>query len=104
MVRGNCLTDDLKFLINNAQYSDLEIKCKDGTILHGNRAILAARSEVFDRMLFTRMNEVPDKQVSFLKIEASVMKIILEYLYTGLIFNGNLTTDNAFETLHAADF
>ncbi|CAG8629576.1 11201_t:CDS:1 [Acaulospora colombiana] len=104
MVRGNSLGEDLKLLVNNPHYSDLEIKCKDGVVLHGNRAILAARSEVFDRMLFTRGTETPDKQVSFLKIEASTMKIILEYLYTGSISNGALTTDNTFETLNAADF
>ncbi|CAG8455928.1 4519_t:CDS:2 [Acaulospora colombiana] len=88
----------------NVLNNDLEIKCKDGTILYGNRAILAARSEVFDRILFIRTSEISDKQVSFQKIEASVMKIILEYLYTGSISDGTLSTENAFETLNAADF
>ncbi|CAG8742046.1 14381_t:CDS:1, partial [Acaulospora morrowiae] len=45
MVRGNSLIDDLRLLINNPRYSDLEIWCKDDSVLYGNRAILAARSE-----------------------------------------------------------
>ncbi|CAG8513532.1 11606_t:CDS:2, partial [Acaulospora morrowiae] len=103
MVRGNSLINDLRLLINNPRYSDLEIRCKDNSVLYGNRAILAARSEVFERMLFTR-SEASDKQVSFPKIEASAMKIILEYLYTETVLERDITTNNAFETLHAADF
>ncbi|CAG8757448.1 9564_t:CDS:1, partial [Acaulospora morrowiae] len=45
MVRGNSLIDDLKLLINNPRYSDIEISCKDNSVLYGNSAILAARSE-----------------------------------------------------------
>ncbi|CAG8664036.1 14888_t:CDS:1, partial [Acaulospora colombiana] len=104
MVRGNSLTDDLRLLVNNPQYSDLEIKCKDGTILYGNRAILAARSEVFNRTLFTRGFETPDKQISFSKIESSHMNIVLEYLYTGILLEKEITIDNSFEVLYAADF
>ncbi|CAG8683379.1 15744_t:CDS:1, partial [Acaulospora morrowiae] len=103
MVRGNSLINDLRLLINNPRYSDLEIICKDNYVLYGNRAILAARSEVFERVLFTRSEDL-DKQVSFLKIEASSMKIILEYLYTGTVLERDITTNNAFETLNAADF
>ncbi|CAG8483709.1 9909_t:CDS:1 [Acaulospora morrowiae] len=104
MLRGNCLINDLKILINNRLYSDLEIKCKDGIILYGNRAVLAARSEVFNKMLFSRTSEISDKQISFQKIESAAMKIILEYLYTGSILDGSLSIDNAFETFNAADF
>ncbi|CAG8625656.1 9857_t:CDS:1 [Acaulospora morrowiae] len=103
MVRGNSLINDLRLLINNPRYSDLEIRCKDNSVLYGNRAILAARSEVFERMLFTR-SEVSDKQVSFPKIETLSMKIILEYLYTGTVLERDITTDNTFEALKAADF
>ncbi|CAG8726006.1 9533_t:CDS:2, partial [Acaulospora colombiana] len=89
---------------NNPQYSDLEIKCKDGTIVYGIHAILAARSEVFFRMLFTRVSKTPDTQISFPKIEASHMKIILEYLYTRVILDEDITADNASEVLYATDF
>ncbi|CAG8494724.1 5527_t:CDS:2 [Acaulospora colombiana] len=104
MVRGNSLTNDLGLLVNNPQYSDLEIKCKNGDILYGNRAILAARSGIFNRTLYVRASETPEKQVSYPKIDASHMKIILEYLYTGIVHEKVITADNAFEVLHAADF
>ncbi|CAG8570566.1 793_t:CDS:1 [Acaulospora morrowiae] len=104
MVRGDSLVEDLQFLVNNSRYSDLEIKCKDDVILYGNRAILAARCDVFDRMLFTRTEKTPGKQVAFPKIEASTMKHILKYLYTGIRVKNDITTDNAFEILQAADF
>ncbi|CAG8702266.1 583_t:CDS:1 [Acaulospora morrowiae] len=104
MVRGNSLIEDLGFLVNNPQYSDLEIKCKGDIVLYGNRAILAARSEVFDRILFTRTTEICERQISFPKIEVKTMSVILKYLYTGLVPEKDLTTDNVFEILQAADF
>ncbi|CAG8765472.1 3341_t:CDS:1, partial [Acaulospora morrowiae] len=66
-------------------------------------AILAARSEVFERMIFTG-TEVTGKQISFSEVEASSMKIILEYLYTGTVLERDITIDNALEVLHTADF
>ncbi|CAG8673734.1 9305_t:CDS:2, partial [Acaulospora colombiana] len=74
MVRGNSLTADLSLLVNNIQYSDLKIKCEDG-ILHGNRAILAARSDILDRLLYNGMKESLEEQVSFPDIKTSVMKL-----------------------------
>ncbi|CAG8532647.1 16830_t:CDS:1 [Acaulospora morrowiae] len=103
MVRGNSLIDDLRLLINNPRYSDLEIRCKDDLVLYGNRVILAARSEVFERILFTG-TRASDKQVSFPKIEASSMKVILEYLYTGTVLEKGITIEDALKTLPAADF
>ncbi|CAI2176187.1 18520_t:CDS:2 [Funneliformis geosporum] len=51
------LEQDLRLLINNPKYSDVEILCKYEKNLHGCRAILAARSEVFYRLLFSRVGE-----------------------------------------------
>ncbi|CAG8749411.1 10128_t:CDS:1, partial [Acaulospora morrowiae] len=79
LVRGESLSEDLGTLINNPHYSDLEIKCKDEIVLHANRAILAVRSEFFNCMLFNKMKETYDTQISFPNIDASNMKIILEY-------------------------
>ncbi|UZN99724.1 uncharacterized protein OCT59_000991 [Rhizophagus irregularis] len=45
MTRGYSLEQDLRLLVNNPKYSDIEILCEDGKKLHGCRAILAARSE-----------------------------------------------------------
>src|SRR3954470_11073796 len=103
-MKGNSLKEDLKLLINNPRYSDIEILCEDEKKLYGCRAILAARSEVFDRLLYNGMKESYDNQISFPEINSSGMKIILEYTYTGSIKEESLTMDSTVEAFHAADY
>src|SRR5436190_13673873 len=104
MTRGYSLEQDLRLLINNPKYSDIEILCEDEKKLHGSRAILAARSEVFDRLLYNGMKETYENQISFPKINSSGMEIILEYIYTGSIEEESLNKDNIVESFCAADF
>jgi hypothetical protein len=104
MTRGYSLERDLKLLINNPKYSDIEILCEDEKKLYGCRAILAARSEVFDRLLYNGMKESHEKQISFPKINSIGMEIVLEYIYTGSIKEESLTKDNMIETFYAADY
>jgi hypothetical protein len=104
MARGYSLEQDLRLLINNPKYSDVEILCEDEKKLYGCRAILAARSEVFDRLLYNGMKESYEKQISFPKINSIGMEIVLEYTYTGSIKEESLTKDNMIETFYAADY
>ncbi|CAB5356739.1 unnamed protein product [Rhizophagus irregularis] len=105
MTRGYSLEQDLRLLVNNPKYSDVEILCKDEKKLHGCRAILAARSEVFDRLLYNGMKESYEKQISFPKIKSAGMEIILEYIYTGSVKEESLTKDNStVEAFYAADY
>src|ERR1043165_3132206 len=104
MTRGYSLEQDLRLLINNPKYSDIEILCRNEEKLYGCRAILAARSEVFDRLLYNGMKESYEKQISFPEIDTSEMKVILEYIYTGSIKDESLTKDNIVEAYHAADY
>src|SRR2546421_2245975 len=104
MTKGYSLEQDLILLINNLKYSDIEILCGDEKKLHGCRAILAARSEVFDRLLYNGMKESYDKQISFPKINSSEMEIILEYIYTGSIKEESLIKDNIVEAFYLADY
>src|ERR1044072_9634948 len=104
MTRGYSLEQDLKLLINNPKYSDVEILCKDEKKLYGCRAILAARSEVFDRLLYNETKESYEKQISFPEINSTGMEIILEYIYTGLIKKESLTEDSIVEAFYAADY
>ncbi|CAB5189635.1 unnamed protein product [Rhizophagus irregularis] len=78
MTRGYSLEQDLRLIINNPKYSDLEILCEDEKKLYACRAILAASS--------------------------AGMEIILEYIYTGSIKNYLLTKDNIIESYYAADY
>ncbi|CAG8692248.1 12873_t:CDS:2 [Rhizophagus irregularis] len=103
MARGYSLEQDLKLLVNNPKYSDIEILCEDQRKLYGSRAILAARSEVFDGLLYNGMKESYENQIYFPTINSSIMEIILEYIYTGSI-KGTLTEDNIVEVFSAADY
>src|SRR3954462_8145351 len=103
-MRGYSLEQDLRSLINNPKYSDIEILCRDEKKLYGCRAILAARSEVFDGLLYNGMKETYEKQISFPEINSSVMEIVLEYIYTGITKEESLTKDNIVEVFHAADY
>ncbi|POG79883.1 BTB/POZ protein, partial [Rhizophagus irregularis DAOM 181602=DAOM 197198] len=104
MTRGYSLEKDLRLLINNPKYSDIEILCEDEKKLYGCRAILAARSEVFDRLLYNGMKESYENKISFPKIKSSGMEIVLEYTYTGSIKEESLTKDNIIEAFYAADY
>src|SRR6266496_1511653 len=104
MTRGYSLEKDLRLLINNPKYSDIEILCEDEKKLYGCRAILSARSEVLESLLYNGMKESYEKQISFPKINSSGMEIILEYIYTGSIKEESLTKDNTIEAFNAADY
>src|SRR3954447_4288335 len=104
MTRGYSLEQDLKFLINNPKYSDVEILCRDEKKLYGCRAILAARSEVFNGLLYNGMKESYENKISFPDINSIGMEIILEYVYTGSIKEESLTKDNMIEVFNAADY
>ncbi|RIA85813.1 BTB/POZ protein [Glomus cerebriforme] len=95
MMRGS-LAQDLRLLTDNPKYSDIK--------LYGCRAILAARSEVFDSLLYNGMKESYGNQISFPTINSSVMKVILEYTYTGSVKEESLTKDNIVEAFCAADY
>ncbi|RGB41080.1 BTB/POZ domain-containing protein [Rhizophagus diaphanus] len=102
MTKGYSLEQDLRLLMNNEKYSDIEIICENEKKLHGSRAILAARSEVFDRLLYND-DGTKENRISFSNINFSVMKIILEYIYTGSIKKESLDRNNIIETFYAAD-
>src|SRR3954451_19894375 len=104
MTRGYSLKEDLRLLINNPKYCDIEILCGNEKKLYGNRAILAARSEVFDGLLYNGMKESYEKQITFPTINSSAMEIVLEYTYTGKIKKKSLTKDNIVEAYFAADY
>ncbi|CAB5188868.1 unnamed protein product [Rhizophagus irregularis] len=102
MKRGRSLKKDLRFLLNNQKYSDVEILCSDEEKFYCSRNILSARSEIFDGLLYNE--ESYETQISFPTIDSSVMKIVLEYIYTGSIEEESLNKDNVFEVFNVADY
>ncbi|UZN99713.1 uncharacterized protein OCT59_000980 [Rhizophagus irregularis] len=103
MTRGYSLEQDLRLLVNNPKYSDIEILCEDGKKLHGCRAILAARSEVFDRLFYNGMKESYENKISFPKINSAGMEIILEYIYQ-VYFQLSDLQDFIFKTFKNTNF
>lgn len=104
MKRGRSLKQDLKFLLNNQKYSDVEILCSDEEKFYCSRNILSARSEVFEGLLYNEIEESYESQISFPTIDSSVMKIVLEYIYTGSIDEESLDKYNVFEVFNVADY
>jgi hypothetical protein len=104
MARGCSLNQDLKLLVNNPKYSDIEILCKDEKKLYGCRAILAARSEVLEGLLYNGMKESFEGKISFPAIDSSGMKILLEYIYVGSLREDSLAKENIVGTYKAADY
>ncbi|CAG8561196.1 10736_t:CDS:1 [Ambispora gerdemannii] len=104
MPRGSSLAHDLSSVINNPRYSDIRIICQDD-VLYGCRTILAARSEVFDRILFPGRRDPCPTEISFPDINSSAMKFILEFIYTGSIREeALLKPSDAIDIYHAADY
>ncbi|CAB4403773.1 unnamed protein product [Rhizophagus irregularis] len=102
--RGYSLVQDFGSLINNPKYSDIEILCEDGKKLYGCRAILAARSDVLNGLLYNGMRESYENQISFPTINSVGMEIILEYVYTGSVKEESLNQNNIIEAYYAADY
>ncbi|CAG8502883.1 8139_t:CDS:2 [Diversispora eburnea] len=106
MTRGSSLSQDLRLLINNSKYSDIIITCADSEKFYGCRSILAARSEVLDCLLFNGMKESHEKEIN-LVYDSQVMKILLEFIYTGNYTNGDnedLSLEILIDAYSAADF
>ncbi|CAB5202287.1 unnamed protein product [Rhizophagus irregularis] len=101
--RGKSLKQDLGLIINNPRYSDIKIICNDKKEIYSSRAILAARSEVFDGLLYNGMKESYENQIYLPTVNSTTMKIISEYIYTGSI-KEPLTKDNIVEIFNAADY
>ena len=93
------LESDLRRLMNDGRFYDIALKCSDGKIVSGCKAILATRSEVFNELVFTGSEK---SKLSFNNINSNSMKVILEYLYVSKVKKENLTVDNIIEVYHAS--
>jgi hypothetical protein len=76
------LAEALKaLLLTKEELSDLTLKGKDGSTVRANRAMLAARSPVFHRMLYGQFSEA-EQSVVELGYTGDVLKEIVEYIHT----------------------
>merc|ERR1719228_1311119 len=88
------MTEDYKEMLTNAEecYADATIICNDGSI-RAHKAVLAARSEYFEKMLSTKMKEGLSGKIEVKDMEMSVCQTILEYIYSGNVDQEKLNVE-----------
>ncbi|CAB5384208.1 unnamed protein product [Rhizophagus irregularis] len=118
LYRGEFLGADLRAMFNNPVYSDIIITCKDGGVVYGSKLLLAARSDVFARLILNneennnRNNNREsrntfssnDNHITFTEFSSSTLLIILEFLYMGDIMIESLTLNNIVEAYLGAEY
>src|ERR1043166_4723203 len=97
------LQNDLRKLINDKRFHDIGLKCSDGVTIYGCKAILATRSNIFNKLIFSETN-YSLISLSFNEIDSNSMKVILEYLYTSDVVVGEkgLNVNNVVEVYYAS--
>jgi hypothetical protein len=71
----------IRSLFTDEKYADLTLKGTDGRLVKAHRAMLAARSLVFDRMLYGDFSEASQKVVD-VGYSGQVLQAIVEYINT----------------------
>jgi hypothetical protein len=100
-IRGKSLENDMRTLLNDERSFDISLKCSDGVTLRACKNILATRSDVFNNLIFNK-SKSEIKNIVFTKINSTVMKAILEFLYTSNIKKVDLTVRDFIELYYAA--
>lgn len=75
------LQEAIQRLLTDSRIADVEIEGADGVRLPGCRALLAARSEVFERMLLGQFSESTETVVK-VGYPGNVLKKVVRYCYT----------------------
>ncbi|CAB4417244.1 unnamed protein product [Rhizophagus irregularis] len=101
-IRGKSLENDLRTLLNDERSYNISLKCSDGVTLRACKNILATRSDVFNNLIFNK-SKAEIKNIIFTKINSTVMKVILEFLYTSNIKKVDLTVKDFIEMYYAAN-
>jgi hypothetical protein len=95
-------------LLESKEYSDVSFSClnlKSGEIeyIPCHKAIIACRSEYFEKMFTLGLSETNQKIIES-EFNSEIMKIILNYLYTESPDRSDLLThENVIECLYASD-
>ena len=78
----------MRSLLVDEELADVVFKLDDGTTVAAHRAVLAARSPVFRKMLYGDMREAGDRAVSLSGgLQQPVLKAICEWAHTGNIYS-----------------
>jgi hypothetical protein len=71
----------IRNLLSNSSFSDVNLQGTDGLTIPAHRAILAARSQVFEKLLFGSFTEASNKEIR-MGFDGRVLQAIVEYCYT----------------------
>lgn len=88
-------------LLQTPLFSDVQVVCSDGCVLHSHKALLAASSSVFCRMFESGMLESKESRVS-IPAPREVVSGFLQHIYTG-VFDPNVDAAALIELAHMYD-
>jgi hypothetical protein len=94
------LENNLRNLLDDERFFDIELKCSDSVTLHACKNILCVRSEVFNDHIFG--NSSDQSKLEFSKINSIAIKFVLEYLYTSNNEREILRVNNVVEIYYSA--
>lgn len=94
--------ESLQGLLQSGNMADVVLKVGN-EVIQAHSIILAARSPVFERMFSCPMKEKQEKEVHIKDLEAIPVKALVRYLYTGVVDQAALDSDElAVNLLEAA--
>mmetsp|Transcript_27372 Transcript_27372/g.33410 ORF Transcript_27372/g.33410 Transcript_27372/m.33410 type:complete len:605 (+) Transcript_27372:129-1943(+) len=77
------LNNDMKSMLLSGHYSDVTLKCeKNEKEFKCHKVVLAARSNVFDKMFSLPLSESREKVITIKEVHPDTLEAFLEYLYT----------------------
>lgn len=68
-------------LLNEESMQDVSLQGIDGTVIKANRCILAARSDIFHKMLYGKFSEA-SKPIIEVGYSGSILQAVVQYIYT----------------------
>lgn len=98
----NSLSADLRKVLDSELLPDVQLKIEDHSF-PAHKAVLAARSEVFAAMFEHKMAESNTNIVDIEDFDPSVFPIFIKYIYTGNVYEDNLTDDTVLKLYEASD-
>lgn len=103
MSNTNAKTMDFKDLFDNPEYSDITIKLEHGS-LNAHRIVLSRGSEVFKRLLKSRMAEAIEGVITFPDHSDEIIRVVVAFLYGIKPAISTLSSDNWVKLLHFAHY
>lgn len=80
---GRRALQDFRSLLNNKRLSNVAFLCQDNVVVYADKALLAVRSDYFDRLLTAGLKESNQDEIR-LPVESSHLLIVFEYMHGNL--------------------